>query len=105
MHSGNNKKDGGHKGMMLMMIPCVLLLVFIFLGGDKLFSGGYLWPIFIGVFVVVHIWMMFKGHGGHGGDSGRDSQEQVRARYKSSGHPDMHRHSRGGKGKDKRLEN
>jgi len=71
----NNNKSGGHKGMMWMMIPCLLLLVFVFLGGDTLSSDGYLWPVLIGVFVVAHVWMMFKGHGGHGGDSGREPRE------------------------------
>lgn len=64
MHNHNNK-NGGHKGMMWMMVLCFLLLGFLFLGGDKLSSSGYIWPILIGVFVVAHIWMMFKGHGGH----------------------------------------
>ena len=55
--------------MMWMMIPCLLLLGFVFLGGEKLSSGGYIWPILIGVFVVAHIWMMFRGHGGHNNDN------------------------------------
>lgn len=55
-----------------MMIPCLLLLGFLFLGGGNLSSSGYLWPILIGVFVIVHVWMMFKGHGGH--DHGSDKK-------------------------------
>jgi len=67
MHNhNNNNKDGGHKGMMWMMIPCLFLLGFVFIGGGNLSSGGYLWPILIGIFVIAHVWMMFKGHGGHG---------------------------------------
>jgi len=71
MHDHNNKdnKGGGHKGMMWMMIPCLLLLGFLFLGGGKLSSGGYLWPILIGVVMIAHVWMMFKGHGGHKDDN------------------------------------
>jgi len=73
MHNHNdNNKDSGHKGMMWMMIPCLLLLGFLFLGGGNLSSSGYLWPILIGVFVIVHVWMMFKGHGGH--DHGSDKK-------------------------------
>ncbi len=71
----NNSKNGGHKGILWMMIPCLLLLGFVLLGGDTLSSNGYLWPILIGIFVVAHVWMMFKGHGGHGGDSGRERRE------------------------------
>lgn len=67
MHNhNNNDRRSGHKGMMWMMIPCLLLVGVLFLGGDKLSGGGYLWPILIGVFVVAHVWMMFRGHGAHG---------------------------------------
>ena len=69
MHNHNNNKNKGYKGMMWMMIPCFLLLGFLFLGGGKLSSGGYLWPILIGIFVVAHVWMMFKGHGGHASET------------------------------------
>ena len=71
MHNHNNEsdKDGGHKGMMWMIIPCLLLLGVLFFGGGKLSSGGYLWPILIGVFVVAHVWTMFRGHGGNSTDT------------------------------------
>ena len=73
MHNHNNNDiGGGHKGMMLMMIPCLLLLGFVFLGGSAVSSSGYIWPILIGVFIVAHSWMMFKGHGGH--DHGSDKK-------------------------------
>lgn len=55
----------GRKGMMWMMIPCFLLLGFLFLGGSKVVPSEYLWLVIIGVCVVPHVWMMFKGHGGH----------------------------------------
>lgn len=61
-----HNKDSGHKGMLLMMIPCLLLVGFLLLGGGKLSSSGYLWPIIIGICVIGHAWMMFKGHGKHG---------------------------------------
>lgn len=66
MHNQNNIKNSGHAGMMWMIIPCFLLLGFLFLGGDKFSTGGYFWPILIGGFILLHILMMFKGHGGHG---------------------------------------
>src|SRR3989344_6499696 len=72
-HNNNNKNDG-HKGMMWMMgICCGFLLAVSFFGGSGGFSNGYLWPILIGVFVVAHIWMMFRGHGGH---NHSDSEEK-----------------------------
>lgn len=76
MHNHNNNKNGGHKGMM-WMIPCLLLLGFLFLDGGKLSGGGYLWPILIILFVVAHVWMMFKGHGGHGSENeDKDNKNQ-----------------------------
>ena len=56
-HNGNNKS------MIWMMLPCILLMGFILLGGNKLSSSKYLWLIIVGVCVVPHLWMMFKGHG------------------------------------------
>ncbi len=76
MENHNNKnKNGGHKGMMWMMIPCLLLLGILFLGGDRVSSSGYLWSIFIGIFVIAHIWMMFKGHGGHSDANMKDEHD------------------------------
>ncbi len=75
MHN-HNDKDSGHKGMLWMMIPCLLLLGFLFFSGGKL-SSGYLWLIIIGVCVVPHIWMMLKGHGGHGGHGDADTDEKT----------------------------
>jgi hypothetical protein len=67
MMDNHDNKNSGHKGMMWMMIPCLLLLGILFIGGGKLSSGGYLWPVLIiGVFVVAHVWIMRKGHSGHG---------------------------------------
>ena len=48
--------------MLWMMLLCALPLVILLLAGGKLFSAGYLWLILIGVFVVAHFWMMFRGH-------------------------------------------
>jgi len=76
-HTNNANKDGGHKGMMWMMVLCLLLFGALFLGGSKLFSGGYFWPILIGVFVGAHIWMMFKGHGGHEGHSDINTENKI----------------------------
>ncbi|MDO8552287.1 MAG: hypothetical protein Q7S01_02015 [bacterium] len=78
MHNYNNKY-GGHKAMLWMMVPCLLLIGFLFFGGEKLFSSGYLWLIILGVCVVPHVWMMWKGHGGRGfdGNSKAAASEQA----------------------------
>ena len=72
MHNHNDKKSSG---MMWMMLICCLLPVAILLfAGGTLSSGGYLWPVLFGVTIVAHLWMMFKGHGGHGdGDAEEES--------------------------------
>ena len=88
MHNHNSNDGGGHKGMMWMMIPCLLLLGFLFIGGGNLSSGGYLWPILIGVFVLAHVCMMFKGHGGNNTEDKTDD-----ASTKESGEKDEHKHS------------
>ena len=50
--------------MWMMVICCVMPLVALFFVGGKISTGGYFWPVLIGIFVIVHIWMMFRGHGG-----------------------------------------
>lgn len=89
MHDHN--KDGSGKGMMWIMIPCLLLLGFLFLGVGKLSGSGYLWPILIGVFVVAHVWMMFRGHGGHGDPNTEDKIDD--ASVKQPGANDERKHS------------
>lgn len=73
----HNHSDAGGKqwGIMWMMVPCLFLLGIIFLGGGNLSSGGYIGPVLIGIFVIAHVWMMFKGHGGHnhGSDKNKTS--------------------------------
>ena len=73
MHNHNGKKNSS---MVWMMSVCVLFLVVLFFAGGKLFSGGYFGPILIGVFVVAHIWMMFKGHGGHKDDGAENKKDE-----------------------------
>ena len=74
MSDHNGKKNSS---MMWMIIPCLLLLGFLFFGGSKLSSSGYLWPILIGAFVAAHIWMMFKGHGGHKEHSDANTEDKI----------------------------
>ena len=51
--------------MMWMMALCALPIVILFFAGGKSSSSEYFWPIFIGIFIVAHFWMMFRGHGSH----------------------------------------
>lgn len=88
MHDHN--KDGGGKGMMWMMIPCILLIAFVLLSGGGLASSKYIWLIIIGVCVVPHVWMMFKGHG-HGGTDTEDKIDDASA--KQPGEKDEHKHN------------
>jgi YHS domain-containing protein len=66
-----------NSSMTWMMLICILPLAILFFAGGKLFSDGYLWPIFIGFFVVAHLWMMFKGHGGHSGANTEDKIDDI----------------------------
>ena len=59
--------------MMWMMVPCLLLVVFVLFGGGKLASSNYLWLIMLGVCVIPHLWMMFKG--GHGDEHSDNNTE------------------------------
>lgn len=64
MHNHNN--NDGHKGMMWMMVICCAMpfVFLLFAGGTISLSGGDFWKVLIGAFILVHLWMMFKGHGG-----------------------------------------
>ena len=81
--------------MMWMVIPCLLLLGVIFLGGGKPSSGGYFWPILIGVFIVVHVWMMFKGHGSHKNAGAEDKIDDTSAKQPET-KDDNNKHKNGG---------
>lgn len=70
MHNNNGKNNSS---MMWMMLICTLPLVILLFAGGKLFGAGYLWPILIGAFVVGHLVMMFRGHGGRDND---DTEEK-----------------------------
>ena len=94
MHNHNNSNDNGHKGMMWMMIICCLVpFALLFLLGSKVSLGGNLWPVFIGVFLVAHIWMMFRGHGGHGDTDIEEENDNTLAQPSSKS--DEHKHSGG----------
>jgi len=73
MYDHNNQKNSS---LMWMMLICLLLLVVLLFTGGKLLAGGYLWPVLIGAFVIAHLWMMFKGHKGHGGHSDANRTEK-----------------------------
>ncbi|MFA4819004.1 MAG: hypothetical protein WC621_04120 [Patescibacteria group bacterium] len=73
MYDHNNQKNSS---LIWMMLICLLLLVVLLFTGGKLLAGGYLWPVLIGVFVIAHLWMMFKGHKGHSGHSDANRAEK-----------------------------
>jgi len=64
MHNHDNNKENSWM-MWAMMMCCIapILLILLFSAG-----GASVWIIFsaVAVFAVMHIWMMFKGHGKHG---------------------------------------
>jgi hypothetical protein len=78
-HTNENDKSSGHRGMMWMMIPCLLLLGLLFFSGGRLSSSWYLWLIIIGVCIGPHIWMMLKGHGSHINSKDKSSEEETQS--------------------------
>lgn len=60
----------------MLLIGALTLLILWFAGGT-LSSSGYVWQILIGVFVIAHVWMMFKGHGGHGSTDKKEGSDAV----------------------------
>lgn len=79
MHNHNGKNN---KSMLWMMIPCLLLVVVVLLGGGKLASSNYLWLIMLGVCVIPHLWMMFKGgHGEHSDNSIEDKIDDTSGKH------------------------
>ena len=52
--------------MRWMMLVCILpLVIFLFVWRSRSSEDGYLAPILIGGMVFAHLWMLFRGHGGH----------------------------------------
>jgi len=86
MNNQDKKKNSGTLWMML--ICCMLPLVILLFVENNLFSGGYLWPILISVFMVAHVWMMFKGYGKYS-DGGTDEKVDALKQPKTK---DEHKH-------------
>ena len=60
-----------------MMLLCTLPLIILLLAGGNLFPRGYLWPVLIGGFVVVHFWMMLRGHRSHNDNRSSESKDNL----------------------------
>ena len=75
-HIKNNRRNNYR--MMWRMVLCIVLLGILFLGGSVLPFSGYLWPIIIGVFILMHIWLMFRTNHGCNteDDSSRNRSQQ-----------------------------
>lgn len=48
--------------MWMMVICCALPFLVLLFGGRLAFSGGYLLPMLVGILILTHLWMMFRGH-------------------------------------------
>lgn len=71
----HNHNEGSGKSMMWMMLPCLLLLAVVIFGGSGLFSSKYIWLIMLGVCVVPHLWMMFKGNKEHNSTEKKENEK------------------------------
>ena len=65
--------------MWMMIICCAVPLIFLLFVGGTAFSGGYLQYIIIGALAAVCLWMMWRGHGRHGGNSDADTEVKTNA--------------------------
>lgn len=76
MHDHNDKNGKQNSSMMWMMLICAIPLVaLLFFGGWSLRGGPWFFPVAIGVFVLAHIWMMFKGHGSHSDEGSEEARK------------------------------
>lgn len=64
MHNHKDKGDNKSSMMLWMILPCLLLLGVLFIGGGAGSPLGYFLPLLIVLFLLAHIWMMSKGHTG-----------------------------------------
>jgi len=64
MHNHNGKGDNSM--MWMMVLCCAMPFIFLLFAGSSVSAGGYLKYVIIGGLAAACIWMMFKGHGGHG---------------------------------------
>ncbi|MBI5470561.1 hypothetical protein HY968_04575 [Candidatus Kaiserbacteria bacterium] len=82
--------------MWMMIICCALPLAFLLFGGAGLFSGGYLWPILVGVLALACIGMMVRGHGKHRedrenhGENALDAEDAASPSHKKKDHSCCH---------------
>ena len=77
MHNHNGKGDNSM--MWMMVLCCALPLIFLLFAGSTVFSGGYIQYVILGGLAAACFWMMFKGHGGHGGNSDTDTEGKTNA--------------------------
>jgi len=52
--------------MWMMVLCCALPIILLLFAGSSVFAGGYLKYVLFGALAAMCLWMMFKGHGGHG---------------------------------------
>ncbi len=67
----HNRDGKGGFPPLWMTVLCVVPVLILFFVGRRFYSGGYILPVLVGVCIVTHLWMMFRGHG-----SGKDNSEE-----------------------------
>jgi len=70
--------------MLWMLLGCALLFLFLFLAGNVV-PVKILWPVLIGVCVVMHIWMM-RRHGSHTQHGEQATKAGVDEQKENTGH-------------------
>lgn len=88
MRNHNGKKNSS---MLWMMLVCVIpILALLFLGGWLSRGNSWIFPVAMGVFVLAHFILMFRGHGGHGDANSEDKSDTATAQEPKA--KDKHQH-------------
>ena len=80
MHNHNGKGDSSM--MWMMVLCCALPLIFLLFAGSTVFSGGYIKYVLFGALAAAFLWMMWRGHGKHGGASGSEKADEKESEKK-----------------------
>ncbi len=67
------------------MILAGLLIGILILLGSKLLPPNSLWPILFGGFILIHFWVMARGHGSHAHEYENKDEKDAHIRDSANG--------------------
>ncbi|MDO8512584.1 MAG: hypothetical protein Q7S57_04880 [bacterium] len=84
--SNHKHGDSSSPMMWLMMLCCLFPLLVLIPGAGQWLSRWYLWPIFIGGFLVLHFWMHKKHSAPKNDQENSDTKDDSDSKHNSSCH-------------------